>query len=127
VYGTGKNIRDWIYVDDHCKAILKVILDGKKGESYNISASNELDNLTVIKKILKIMDKPLDLIEYTKDRPGHDFRYSLDSTKIFKELKWKSKHNFEKGFKETIMWYKDNKDWRNKISSKMLEAYKWKN
>ena len=127
LYGTGKNIRDWIYVLDHCNAILKVMFDGKRGESYNISASNEVDNTTIVTKILNIMDKPLDLIEYTNDRPGHDFRYSLDSSKIFKELKWKPRHNFDKGLEETIKWYRINRNWWKNISSKILGAYQWKN
>jgi len=124
VYGTGKNIRDWIYVDDHCKAILKVILDGKKGESYNIAASNEINNTIIVKKILKIMNKSIELIEYTKDRPGHDFRYSLDSTKIFKELKWKPRHNFDKHLEETIMWYRTNRNWWKNSFPKILGTYK---
>ena len=82
VYGTGKNIRDWIFVLDHCDAVLKVIFKGKSGDSYNISANNEIDNLRIVKKILKIMDKSEDLIEFIVDRPGHDFRYSLNSNKI---------------------------------------------
>jgi len=126
IYGSGKNIRDWIFVNDHCDAILKVILDGKRGESYNISGSNEVNNLKIIKKILKLMDKPVDLIQHVNDRPGHDFRYSLDSSKIQKELKWKSKYSFEQGLTETIKWYQDNKEWSKMISPKILKEYKWK-
>ena len=77
IYGTGKNIRDWIFVDDHCDAIIDVLLKGKSGESYNISAGNEIDNITIIKKILTIIGKPLENIEFVEDRPGHDFRYSM--------------------------------------------------
>jgi len=105
IYGTGKNIRDWIFVDDHCDALLKVLLKGKSGESYNISTSNETSNLKVVKKILKIMKKPTSLIEFTKDRLGHDFRYSMDSTKIRKQLKWMPKTNFDDGLELTINWY----------------------
>lgn len=126
IYGSGKNIRDWIYVDDHCEAIWKVILDGKRGESYNIAGNNELDNTTIVKKILKIMDKPLDLIKYTKDRPGHDFRYSLDSSKIEKQLEWKPKFTFEKGIEFTIDWYTRNQKWGKHISNKIINAYSWK-
>jgi len=126
VYGSGKNVRDWIYVVDHCNAITKVMFDGKRGESYNISASNELDNITIISKILDLMGKSLELIEHTEDRPGHDFRYSLDSTKIFKELKFKPKHDFEKRLNETIIWYRENKNWM-KDTLKLLKPYKWKN
>jgi len=124
IYGSGKNIRDWIFVMDHCDAILKVMLNGKRGESYNISASNEINNLKIIKMILKLMDKPVDLIQHTKDRPGHDFRYSLDSSKIQKKLKWKSKYNFEKGLIETITWYKKNKKWNKNMSSELLKEYR---
>jgi dTDP-glucose 4,6-dehydratase len=111
VYGSGKNIRDWIYVEDHCDAILKVLKKGRKGESYNISANNEIDNLTIIKKILSIIGKSTDLISYVEDRPGHDFRYSLDSKKIRKELGWVEKVNFQKGIKTTINWYLENENW----------------
>ncbi len=88
IYGEGKNIRDWIFVDDHCEAVYNVLLNGKSGESYNISANNEVDNLTIVKKILEILNKPEDLIKSVEDRPGHDFRYSLDSSKIRCELNW---------------------------------------
>lgn len=126
IYGTGRNIRDWIYVLDHCNAIMKIFLKGKSGESYNISANNEVDNTTIVKKILKLMNKPMDLIYFTKDRPGHDFRYSLDSKKIKKELHWKVSYDFEHGLESTIMWYLDNKRWWNHTSSSMLKAYNWK-
>ena len=105
IYGTGKNIRDWIFVSDHCNALLKVLFKGKKGESYNISASNEVSNIKVVKKILKIMKKPEKLIEFTRDRPGHDLRYGMDSSKIRKQLKWKPKTSFDKGLELTIKWY----------------------
>ena len=127
VYGNGKNIRDWIYVTDHCKAILDVLLTGKSGESYNISADNEIDNLTIIKKILTIMDKPLDLIEFVKDRPGHDFRYSLDSSKIRTELNWSQKTNFEDGIENTIQWYQSNQKWWEDIAENTFNATPWKN
>ena len=111
VYGTGKNIRDWIFVDDHCDAILKVMKRGKSGESYNISGYNEITNNFIIRKILKKMGKPKDLMEYVSDRPGHDFRYSLDSSKIEKRVGWKPKHNFEEGLEKTIDWYLSNQEW----------------
>jgi len=104
VYGTGKNIRDWIFVDDHCSAIEKIIHEGISGESYNISASNEMDNITIIEKILSFLGKSSDLINFVDDRPGHDFRYSLDSSKI-RSLGWKPKTSFEEGIKKTIDWY----------------------
>jgi dTDP-glucose 4,6-dehydratase len=120
VYGTGKNIRDWIYVDDHCDCISKVLLEGKSGSSYNISASNELDNLTIIKKILEIINKSTDSIEFVDDRPGHDFRYSLDSTKTQKELKWSPKISFDEGLEKTVKWYMENEEWWRHISQEKL-------
>jgi dTDP-glucose 4,6-dehydratase len=126
IYGTGKNIRDWIYVLDHCDAILKILFKGKSGISYNISATNEIDNLTIVRKILKIMGKSLDLIHFTKDRPGHDFRYSLNSRKIRSELHWKPKHNFEKGLERTISWYIENKKWWRGTPYSILSAPNWK-
>ena len=86
IYGKGKNIRDWIFVDDHCDAVYNVLMNGKSGQSYNISANNEIDNISLVKKILEIMDKSSDLINFVEDRPGHDLRYSLDSTKIRNSL-----------------------------------------
>ncbi len=114
VYGNGKNVRDWLYVLDHCNAIQKVINEGKSGEIYNISGNNEISNNTIIKMILNIMNKPTSLIKYVKDRPGHDFRYSLNSTKIQKKIDWKPKYDFENGIKETISWYLNNKSWWSK-------------
>ncbi len=114
VYGTGKNIRDWIHVDDHCLGIQKVISDGKDGESYNISADNEIDNLVIIEKILEYLGKSKDLMEFVEDRPGHDFRYSLDSSKI-KRLGWRTKIDFESGLQNTIKWYQENKEWYESV------------
>ena len=127
IYGTGKNIRDWIFVLDHCDAILRTFFKGKTGESYNIAGLNELDNLKVVKKILKMMRKSQDLIYFTSDRPGHDFRYSLDSSKIARKLHWKPSYNFEEGLEYTIKWYLENKDWWSNISSKLLNPVPWKN
>ncbi len=111
IQNQGKGIRDWIFVDDHCEAIMKVLERGESGESYNISASNEIDVLTVVRKILKMMGKPEDLYEFVQDRPGHDFRYSMNSSKIRSELGWLPKKNFEDGIKTTVEWYLRNKDW----------------
>ena len=108
IFGNGTNIRDWIYVDDHCDAIEKVLLQGKSGESYNISSDNELDNIYVIKKILKILDKKEELMEFVDDRPGHDFRYSLNSSKIKKNLFWKPSTKFTQGLEKTIEWFEKN-------------------
>ncbi len=126
IYGTGKNIRDWIFVIDHCDAILQILLKGKSGESYNIAGKNEVDNLTIVKTILRIMKKSKDLIHYTKDRPGHDFRYSLNSTKIKKELSWRPSYDFESGLENTIEWYLQNKMWRRDISIKDMLSVSWK-
>ena len=127
IYGEGKNIRDWIFVDDHCEAVYNVLLKGKSGESYNISANNEVDNLTIVKKILEILDKPQDLIKSVEDRPGHDFRYSLDSSKIRSELNWSENTNFDDGLKKTVDWYLSNPVWWQNISQDILKSTPWKN
>ena len=127
VYGTGKNIRDWIFVNDHCKAIFEVLKKGKSGESYNISSNAELSNITIIEKILEIMNKSTDLIEFVEDRPGHDFRYSLDSSKISKEIGWKNKTLFEDGISKTIKWYEENEKIFDNIPKTALENTPWKN
>jgi len=127
IYGEGKNIRDWIFVDDHCEAVYKVLLKGKSGESYNISANNEVDNLTIVKKILEILDKPQDLIKSVEDRPGHDFRYSLDSSKVRSELNWSENTNFDEGLKKTVDWYLSNPAWWQNISQDILKHTPWKN
>ncbi|MEM3431477.1 MAG: dTDP-glucose 4,6-dehydratase [Candidatus Micrarchaeia archaeon] len=110
VYGNGMQIRDWIYVDDHCRAIETVAKKGIKGKIYNVSAGNEITNIEVVKKILKILDKSENLIKYVKDRPGHDVRYSLNSTKL-RELGWKPQISFDEGIERTVNWYLNNKDW----------------
>ena len=126
VYGNGSNIRDWIFVNDHCEAVQLALEKGKSGESYNISANNEIDNLTVIKKILELMNKSEDLIEFVEDRPGHDLRYSMNSDKTIKNLDWKIKSDFESGLKTTIEWYLQNPEILNDIT-KALEPTPWKN
>jgi len=126
VYGNGSNIRDWIFVNDHCEAVQLALEKGKSGESYNISANNEIDNLTVIKKILELMNKSEDLIEFVEDRPGHDLRYSMSSDKTIKNLDWKIKSDFESGLKTTIGWYLQNPEILNDIT-KALEPTPWKN
>ena len=126
IYGSGKAIRDWIYVQDHCNAILEIIHKGSWGESYNISANNEIDNLTIVKKILKILDKPSDFFYYVEDRPGHDLRYSLDSSKITNHLKWKTKFVFDDALEKTVNWYLSNKNLLKKRNSKTLVHIPWK-
>ena len=114
IYGDGKNIRDWLYVEDHCEAIIKILANGKPGETYNIGGSCEKNNLEVVSEICKILDsiKPKqdgssyeEQIEFVKDRPGHDFRYSLDTSKIEKDFNWKPKESFTSGLEKTIQWY----------------------
>ena len=126
IYGNGKNIRDWIHVDDHCNGILSLLLDGKSGQSYNISANNEMDNVTIVKMILEIMGKSEDLIEYVEDRPGHDFRYSMSSNKISKEYGWKPKISFEEGIEKTIEWYLNHQEIWKDLSPKILDSTPWK-
>ena len=115
LYGDGENIRDWIYVKDNCKAIDLVMRKGKRGEIYNIGANNEKSNIEITKAILKIMNKSEDIIKYVEDRPGHDYRYALNSKKIKEELGWKTKISFNKGLRKTISWYQNNKEWWKKL------------
>ena len=127
IYGSGKNIRDWIYVLDHCEALEIILEKGKAGEIYNISSGNEEDNLTLVKKILKIMGKNEDLIEFVEDRPGHDVRYSLDSSKIRRELQWKPKYTLEDALKKTVEWYLANESWwRPLINEQIIHQKPWK-
>ncbi|ACX68011.1 dTDP-glucose 4,6-dehydratase [Paenibacillus sp. Y412MC10] len=123
VYGDGLNIRDWLYVEDHCSAIDLVIHKGVSGEVYNIGGNNERTNVHIVQKILQELGKPESLISYVDDRPGHDRRYGIDPTKIMNELGWKPKHNFETGIKETIQWYLDNKEWWQRIQSGVYREY----
>ena len=111
VYGKGENVRDWLYVTDHCSAIDLVVRKGREGEVYNIGGHNERTNLDVVKTILKALNKPESLIKYVTDRPGHDLRYAMDPTKIETELGWKPEYTFDTGIPVTIQWYLDNKDW----------------
>ena len=127
IYGNGKSIRDWIYVDDHCKAIMLVLKNGKSGESYNISAVNEIDNLQVVSGILKILDKSEKLMKFVSSRPGEDTRYSLDSTKIHRELGWEPEISFDEGIKKTIEWYQTNKDWGADTSNEVFSETPWRN
>jgi hypothetical protein len=117
VYGTGENIRDWLYVEDNCEAIDLVLQNGKLGELYNIAANQELKNIRVVKTILKLTNKPESLIKFVKDRLGHDLRYSLNTEKI-RELGWKPKTKFKDGIKKTLKWYKQNIEWWKPIIEK---------
>jgi dTDP-glucose 4,6-dehydratase len=127
VYGTGENIRDWIYVIDHCEAIDLTLRKGRTGETYNISSGNELSTITVVNRILKTLDKPEELITFVEDRPGHDVRYSLDSSKIRGELGWKPRHSFEEALKKTVEWYIENDWWwRPMVNEETLHPTPWK-
>ena len=127
IYGNGKNLRDWIFVDEHCDAVYEILMKGKSGQAYNISANNEISNVQIVNKILEIMDKSNDLIEFVEDRPGHDQRYSLDSSKIKNELGWSTKINFEEGIRKTIEWYEKNFSYYESISNEILKSTPWKN
>jgi len=111
VYGDGRNVRDWIYVDDHCRAILSALEQGQRGATYNIGARNERRNLEVIESLLKALGKPPTLIRYVKDRPGHDRRYAIDPTKAETELGWQPRETWASGLQKTIQWYADNPEW----------------
>lgn len=123
VYGTGENIRDWLYVEDHCRAIDLVMRQGRVGEVYNIGGHNERANLDVVKTILKALDKPESLITYVKDRPGHDRRYAIDPTKIHNELGWLPETSFDVGIDRTIRWYLDNRAWWEEILAGDYQNY----
>lgn len=123
VYGDGKNVRDWLYVEDHCKAIDLIIYKGTVGETYNIGGHNEMANIDIVKLILKELNKPESLITYVQDRKGHDRRYAIDPAKIHMELGWLPETKFADGIKMTIRWYLDNKSWWQDVVSGEYENY----
>ena len=123
VYGVGANVRDWLYVEDHCAAIDLILRKGEVGEVYNIGGHNERTNLDVVKTILKILGKGEDLIEFVTDRKGHDLRYAIDPTKIESQLGWTPQTKFDDGIKKTVAWYLDNRDWWQKIISGEYQNY----
>ena len=123
VYGTGENVRDWLYVTDHCAAIDLIVRKGRVGEVYNIGGHNERTNLQVVKTILKALDKPESLIHFVTDRPGHDMRYAIDPTKIHEELGWLPTTPFYEGIQKTIRWYLENKSWWEHIISGDYQNY----
>jgi len=118
VYGTGENVRDWLHVEDHCKAISMVLQNGKLGETYNIASKIELKNVDVVRKILEMLNKPKTLVSFVKDRPGHDLRYSLDTSKIEGQLGWKANVGFDEGIRKTVEWYAQNEWWWKPILEK---------
>ena len=123
VYGDGMNVRDWIYVIDHNRAVETVFENGKLGEVYNIGAENEMPNIKIIELILQHLNKPKNLIKFVKDRPGHDRRYAIDAAKIKTDLNWKPEFSFEEAIKDTIDWYLSNKNWWNRIISGDYQKY----
>ncbi len=127
IYGTGENVRDWIYVTDHCRAVEQVLNSGRRGEIYNISAGEERTNLFIAKFILEMLGKSEDQIEFVEDRPGHDARYSLDSSRIRKELGWRPERSFEEGLQTTVEWYLQNPDWYGPlVNDSVLSATPWR-
>lgn len=127
VYGSGTHVRDWIHVRDHCEALDLVLTEGRAGEIYNIAGGNQVTNVQLVEKILQVMGKPMSLIEHVEDRPGHDFRYSLDATKIAVELGWKPKRIFPQMLKETVEWYLRNEEWwRPLIDERILSPTPWR-
>jgi dTDP-glucose 4,6-dehydratase len=123
VYGQGRNIRDWIYVEDHCRGIILVAEKGLKGEVYNMGGDAERENLEIVRTICRYQGKPETLIKFVKDRPGHDFRYAMDHSKISSELGWKPEKDFDAGLKATIDWYLVNKLWWQRILSGDYQLY----
>ena len=123
VYGEGLNVRDWLYVEDHCSAIDLIIRRGRVGEVYNIGGHNERTNMQVVKTILKALGKPESLIRHVTDRPGHDRRYAIDPSKIHRELGWLPKTTFDEGIQKTVRWYLDNRQWWEEILSGEYQSY----
>lgn len=123
VYGQGTNVRDWLYVEDHCSAIDAVLHKGTPGEVYNIGGKNEWKNIDIVKLLLAKLGKPESLIQYVKDRPGHDLRYAIDASKIERELGWKPSLQFEQGITHTITWYLENEQWWKRIISGEYRNY----
>jgi len=121
VYGDGMNVRDWIYVEDHCRAILRVMEEGRSGATYNIGARNERRNIDVAKSVLDQLGKPHSLLKFVKDRPGHDRRYAIDPSLIENELGWKTQETWESGLQKTIEWYTSNPEW---VESARSGAYR---
>ncbi len=123
VYGSGKNVRDWLHVKDHCIALDTVLHKGKIGEVYNIGGNNEKENIAIVKEILDILDKPHSLIKFVTDRLGHDFRYAIDASKISTELGWQPSYNFHDGIRETVDWYINNEEWVDNCTTGEYQKY----
>ena len=131
IYGNGQQIRDWIYVDDHCRGILKTLESGRLGEVYNFGGNSEMTNVDCLKSIIKSIDPVInteELFEYVPDRPGHDVRYAIDSSKSLKELGWEPQETFSSGISKTISWYEENIDWlRTRVNSSEYKNWMVKN
>ena len=123
VYGKGENVRDWLYVEDHCRAIDLILRKGTVGEVYNVGGHNEMRNIDIVKLICQKLGKPESLITYVADRKGHDMRYAIDPTKIHRELGWLPETKFADGIKKTIAWYLDNREWWEEIISGDYQHY----
>jgi dTDP-glucose 4,6-dehydratase len=123
VYGDGLQVRDWIFVEDHCRALDAVLHRGREGETYNISAGNEWPNIEIARQILDLLHKPHSLLTHVQDRPGHDRRYSLDSSKIERELGWKAETGLKEGLTRTAEWYRANAGWRERVQNQAFRAY----
>ncbi|MCX7970403.1 MAG: dTDP-glucose 4,6-dehydratase [Negativicutes bacterium] len=123
VYGDGLNVRDWLHVADHCVAVVKVMLEARPGEVYNIGGNNERTNIEIVRTVLSLLGKSESLITYVKDRPGHDRRYAIDAGKIAADLGWQPSYTFERGIAETVQWYCDNRQWWQEIKSGEYQEY----
>ncbi len=123
VYGDGLNVRDWLYVGDHCRAIDAVLAGGRTGEVYNIGGNNEWKNIDIVRLVLGILGKPESLITFVKDRPGHDRRYAIDAARITGELGWKPAHTFEEGIRETVQWYVSHETWWRRVLNGSYQDY----
>jgi dTDP-glucose 4,6-dehydratase len=123
VYGDGRNVRDWIYVEDHCRAVLAAALKGRAGEVYNVGARNERRNIEVAESVLDALGKPRSLLKFVKDRPGHDRRYAIDPSKAERELGWRPLETWESGLRKTIRWYAEHADWVGRAQSGAYRDY----
>ena len=123
VYGKGTQVREWLYVEDHCRALEAVLRQGRPGETYNIGSGHRLSNLELVRTLLRLLDKPPEMIQFVADRPAHDFRYALDSRKIRQELQWEPQKHFDTGLAETIHWYRENRRWVESAKDDAYRAY----
>jgi dTDP-glucose 4,6-dehydratase len=123
VYGDGRNVRDWIHVEDHCRAVLAALLRGRAGEVYNIGARNERRNIEVAESVLDLLGRPRALLTYVRDRPGHDRRYAIDPSKAERELGWRPRETWESGLRKTVGWYRENEEWVERARSGAYRDY----